>query len=127
MWYQLSFLGWRILNIFIAVGIISPVVKLTVVLVTCTLCIYLVLVCIWDVEYFHLPTTNYNTKRKNLLANRKMCNFPNDFLQDSFLLGLAVIWIIVFRYKIPSCFVLSFLRRLFHVTWWNVCNPSKLI
>jgi len=62
-----------VLNNFITVGLISPVVKLTVALVTCRLCIYLVLMYIWDVKCFHLSTTNYNSNNKNLLANRKMC------------------------------------------------------
>jgi len=71
---------------------------------------------IWNLEYFYLPTTNYNTESRNFLAIRKMLNFLNDFLKDSFVLGLAIIPIIVFGCKIPSCCVLNFLRRLFHVT-----------
>ena len=45
-----------------------------------------------------------------------MFNFPNDFPEDSFLLGLAIITLIVFVCKIPSWCVSNFLRRLFHVT-----------
>jgi hypothetical protein len=89
---------------------------LMIVLVTYRLCIYLVLMYIWNLEYFYLPTTNYNTESKNFLASRKILNFPNNFLKDSFLLGLFIIPIIVFGCKIPSWCVLNFLGRLFHVT-----------
>jgi len=64
-----------------------------------------------------LPTTNYNTESKNFLASRKMLNFTNDFLKESFLLRLAIIPVIVFGCEIPSWCVLNFLRRLFHVMW----------
>ena len=57
---------------------------------------------IWSLEYFHLPTTNYSSEIKNPLASGKVLNFPNDFLQGSFLLGHAVIQVIVFSCKIPS-------------------------
>ena len=74
-----------VLVIFEPPCIISPVVKLMVVLVVCRLCIYLVLMYIWNMEYFHLPTTNYNTESKNLLESGKVLNLPNDFLHGSFL------------------------------------------
>ena len=40
------------------------------------------------------------------MANRKMFTFPNDFLEDSFLLGLAIITKIVFfgaKYLLGVC------------------------
>jgi hypothetical protein len=40
--------------------------------------LYLVLMYIWNLEHFHLPTTDYSTERKNLLASGKVLNFPND-------------------------------------------------
>ena len=86
-------------NNFITVGTINSVLILMLVLVTCMLCIYLELKIILNLEYFHFPTTNYNIQTKNNLANRKVFNFPNDVLQDSFILGLAIITVIVFWCK----------------------------
>ena len=116
-WYQLSFVGWRALNNFITLGIINPVVKLTVVLVTCRLCvcmciyIYVLYSCIsgvWNI--FICPQQIIVVRLRIPLASGKVLNFPNDFLQGSFLLGRAVIRVIVFRCKIPSwcvCWVSS--------------------
>jgi hypothetical protein len=40
LWYQPPFVRWRAVNNFFTLGIIDCLVKLTVVLVTCRLCIY---------------------------------------------------------------------------------------
>jgi len=50
-----------------------------------------------------------------------MFNFPNDFLQDSFLLGLAIIIVIVFGCKnvrtvhMTVCFISHQLLPTFHI------------